>query len=130
MKMRNGFVSNSSSSSFVVFKDALTKQQKDMIYDYQEYVKFFNTIDEKTIELFEYCNDSPWRIEEYDDFIFGETPMDNFSMPDYLEYIKVENKYVDWDDGYIDEPCQSQLDFINRVKVQFRKVKLDNLNSL
>ena len=130
MKIRKGFVSNSSSSSFVVFKDALTKQQKDMIYDYQEYVKFFNTIDEKTIELFDYCIDSPWRIVEYDDFIFGETSMDNFSMMDYLDYIKIENKYVDWNEGYNDEPFQEQLKFISDIKIKFRKNKLDNLNNL
>ena len=31
MKIRNGFVSNSSSSSFVILKDSLTEKQKEKI---------------------------------------------------------------------------------------------------
>ena len=72
MKIRNGFVSNSSSSSFVVFKGLLSDKQRDMILDYQTFVKFFNSIDEKTLELFDYCSTDPWQIVEYDDFILKE----------------------------------------------------------
>ena len=39
MKKRTGFVSNSSSSSFVILKDSLTQEQIDMIFDYQNIVK-------------------------------------------------------------------------------------------
>jgi hypothetical protein len=101
-----------------------------MIYDYQEWVKFFKTIDEKTIELFDYCDSYPWRIVDYDDFIFGETSIDNFSMQDYLDYIKVDDKYVDWDEGYNNVPYSSQIKFISDMKVKFRKNKIDNLNNI
>jgi len=80
MKIRIGFVSNSSSSSFVVFKDSLTKEQQDMILKYQEWVGFFISIDDSVKELLEYYDTDPWRIIEYDEFIFCETSMDNFSI--------------------------------------------------
>lgn len=130
MKIRNGFVSNSSSSSFVILKDSLTDIQKDMIFDYKQYVKCFNTIDEKNIELFEYYDTDTWRIVDYEDFIFGETSMDNFSMQDFLDYIKVDQDVIKWDDGYNDEPYQVQLDFINNLKQKYRKEKLIKLDNI
>ena len=133
MKVRNGFVSNSSSSSFVVLKDALTEKQQDMILDYQEWIKFFLALDsedENLINKFSYYDSDPWRIQVYDDFIFGETSMDNFSMNDYLDYIKVNNDYIEWDEGYNDEPYPAQLAFILRKKQEYRKKKLDKLNNV
>ena len=127
MKIRNGYVSNSSSSSFVVIKDSLTNEQKNMIYDYQYYAEFFKTIDDTCIDKFEYCDTDPWRIVDYNDFIFGETSMDNFSMQDFLDYIKVDPDSIDWNDGYNDEPYQSQLDFVNKLKSKYRKKKLVEL---
>ena len=116
MKIRNGFVSNSSSSSFVVFKDALTSDQKEMIYDYMSYVGFFIQLDENLKELFDYCDSDPWQITEHEDYIFGETSMDNFSMSSYFDYIKLNQKYVCWDEGYNDEPYLSQINFIKKMK--------------
>ena len=47
MKIRNYFVSNSSSSSFVVLKDSLSDKQLDMVLNYQTWVKLFIDIDEE-----------------------------------------------------------------------------------
>jgi hypothetical protein len=106
MKIRNGFVSNSSSSSFVILKDSLSEIQRNMILNYQKEIEFFISKDEednwkdyqeshsgKYIYLaefdihhlrlkyvFDYYDTDPWRIIEYEDCIFGETSMDNFNM--------------------------------------------------
>lgn len=131
MKIRNGFVSNSSSSSFVVLKDALSNNQIDMILNYQYYVEEIlknNDLDEDEKEKFDYCMSDKWQIIEYEDFIFGETSMDNFSMQDYLDYINVDPNMISWDEGYVDKPWNEQLIFVNNMKQKFRKDKLNNIN--
>ena len=129
MKNRNGFVSNSSSSSFVIFKDSLTSNQKNMIYDYISYVEYFIELDENLKEKFEYYDTSPWNIIEHDDYIFGETTMDNFDMLSYFDYIKLDEKYVCWNDGYTDEPYPDQINFIKNMKILFRKEKLEKIKN-
>jgi len=134
MKTRNGFVSNSSSSSFILLRDILSEKQFDMIVDYEEWVKFFIELDqkkgspEKLNDRFSYYDDS-WRIVVNDDYIFGETSMDNFSMYDYFDFIGVDQDFVSWDNGYNDEPYSSQLEFIKKMKVKIRKNKIDKINN-
>lgn len=133
MKIRNGFVSNSSSSSFVLIKDVLNPIQIDMILDYHYYVNEImksETIDESIKNKFEYFDEWLWRITEFDDFLFGTCDMDNFSFSDYLEYINVDEKYIKWDDGYIDNPTQSQIDSINKMKIYIRRDKINNINNI
>ena len=136
MKYRNGFVSNSSSSSFVILKDSISNKQKDMIFNVEQWVDFFIKLDEENDnrdnlkEKFSYYDEDPWRIVEYEDFIFGETSMDNFNIGDFLDYIKVDRNYIKWDDGYNDEPYQAQLDFIKNMKNSYGKDKINKLNDL
>ena len=102
MKIRSGFVSNSSSSSFVIFRDAIPNNQLDMILNIDHWVKIFIEKDKENggvdnlEDKFSYYDSDPWRIVVYDDFIFGETSMDNFSMDEYLNYLKIDNKYICW----------------------------------
>jgi hypothetical protein len=80
MKKRNGFVSNSSSASFIVPKTKLTllEQQALLAYSISE------------------DNTDGWAIEESDDTICGYTSMDNDALDDYLEKIGFDHRKMEW----------------------------------
>ena len=65
MKMRNGFISNSSSSSFILLKKYLTEDQINAIVEYDE------------VDLIKDNGSESWHIKEEDDIIRGSTFMDN-----------------------------------------------------
>ena len=90
MKIRNGFVSNSSSSSFVISKYYLSEFQIRKIKNHISYL----------------VNDGPfspskedeWGIEETEAEIKGFTTMDNFDMYAFLiEEAKVDKGFINWD---------------------------------
>lgn len=91
MKVRRGFVSNSSSSSFVINKRFLSKQQLQKIRNYEEEGKQFG--------LYKGSWDF-WCIEENRDWIIGNTSMDNFDMGIFFEKIDVPLNEVRWGDGF------------------------------
>jgi len=65
MKVRSGFVSNSSSSSFIVRKAYLSEEEIDRITDHTD-------------------ND-PWRILDMGSVLVGYTSLDNFDMRAFIE---------------------------------------------
>jgi hypothetical protein len=86
MRIRQGFVSNSSSCSFIIPKKHLTEQQLDLIRNHQ-------TCGE------EYADTDSWELKESNEFIKGETTMDNFDFPAYLEKIGVKREHIELDDS-------------------------------
>lgn len=84
MKTRSSFVSNSSSSSFIINKKNLTDEQVYKIKNHiQEAIKTPNYS-----ELFDYADkDDAWNIIENEEEIGLSTTMDNFDMEEWLEYI-------------------------------------------
>ena len=90
MKTRSGFVSNSSSSSFAIYKKYLTGEQIEKIRNHAEEAKGMGLYDE------------PWSIHETDLVIGGSTWMDNFDMHQFLREIGVNpdnQEVVEWSDS-------------------------------
>ena len=80
MKHRQGFVSNSSSSSFIVRKDFLSPSQIQLIKNHhlEDVRNLF--MEEEDI----YSSDA-WSITEDDEYLMGDTSMDNFNMHEFCE---------------------------------------------
>lgn len=100
MKIRKDFVTNSSSSSFIIAKKYLDEDQMEAIrchHDLAVKMKMINAQDS-----WQY----PWTIEENDLYILGDVYMDNFSMYSFLQKIGVPMDRVSWDEYKfnIDDP--------------------------
>jgi hypothetical protein len=98
MKIRNGFVSNSSSSSFVVEKKYLTEEQKDLIINHYHYVKEHP----EPFSFSKWLNDyDEWQITETEKVIKGYTILNNFDMDEFFRImIDIPFKAVKFEDDY------------------------------
>ena len=84
MKLRNGFVSNSSSSVFLIDLERLTDEQINLIIDHPAE------------------QGQGWKITIEDKRLIGGTIMDNFDFGEYLASIGVKNGEIEWITSYED----------------------------
>jgi len=93
MKIRKGYVSNSSSASFVIKKKHLTEEQLEAIRDHYNYaVTRFYDLDTA------WCNEGDsWHLKEDEKKIYGETSMNNFDMREFLQAIGVPLEHIGYD---------------------------------
>ena len=90
MKIRSGFVTNSSSSSFMIAKKNLTLDQIEKI---KSHIKVASELNMEYVDPLD-----SWDISETDDKITGFTIMDNFNMYLFLKLIGVDDNDVEWED--------------------------------
>jgi len=91
MKLRLGFVSNSSSASFVLPLKYVSERQRGQIKNH--------SLEGKELG-FKYWDDS-WRLrfDEEGGVVSGDTRMDNFDMYAFLKAIGVDMAHVYWCNG-------------------------------
>ena len=90
MKIRCGFVSNSSSSSFVIKKRNLSQWQIEKIKNHA------------TCGI-KYADTDPWEIIDTEDEIKGRTIMNNFNLYSFMHTkLGISRDYIDIDDCDID----------------------------
>ena len=96
MKLKSDFVTNSSSSSFVIKKKHLTKKQIMMIHDHMEIGKMLADYLDKKMYYgpFSVSMTDQWSIEEYSYQIEFDVFMDNFDMWWFLKEIGVKNEHI------------------------------------
>ena len=116
MKIRSGFISNSSSSSFCIKLSDLTEDQIDDIQDHYRHARRLSRdfVGKKDDELYnqqillrncyrydKYASESDeWEVFEYGDHLCGCTSMTNFDMDEFFNAIKVDTKVVNWHNDY------------------------------
>lgn len=101
MKTRSDYVTNSSSSSFIISKKYLDEEQAEAIKNHRVLAERLG------LDSF----DDPWDIEENDDYITGYTCMDNFDMYEFLEKIEVPSEKVHWDEFEFD--LSDKIEFLD-----------------
>ena len=88
MKIRLGFVGNSSSSSFLIDKAYLSRNMIERIEQHATSPEFMASGNDK---------DDAWAVYEEDDHLRVCTSMDNFDMEDFLiNAVSVPEKALKW----------------------------------
>ena len=113
MKVRRDYVTNSSSSSFVISKKHL---DNDQILAINEHISLGNKLGMYN------CNSyNAWDIDENDEYIGGYTWQDNFSMFDFLDAIGVNSSIVHWGYNIWDDNIPK-----DNIEQHWRKILYEN----
>jgi len=148
MKIRSGFVSNSSSSSFLILKEGLSDEQISSVIEHKKHAdNYFNSNDRLTDEYHENEEDgySPfhqlygfwdidgydvWNIEDHLNYILTENGMDNFDLMSFcidIFNIPKDNIYtVESDMYYYINDVDS---FVKQTITESRKNKLERVKN-
>lgn len=86
MKIRKDFVTNSSSSSFLICKKYLDDKQIDAIRNHSELGERLGLM----------CAEEAWNIKENDMFITGYTCMDNYDIGELFKICGINSQVVTW----------------------------------
>lgn len=131
MKIRSGFVSNSSSSSFIIPLHRINSNQMDMI---QNHISIAKKIDEQLVKdgkkiKYEYYEE--WNLMSDDFSLWCSTSMDNFYLLEFL-YDEVDIKKDDifledggyfWDDTVFEDERYIKMKIDYQRSKKIRKIK-------
>ena len=92
MKIRTGFISNSSSCSFSIMRDGVSVQQYDHLINHIAFSKLKKWHNDN---YYDYNEHDAWNIVLEDNVIKCQTLMDNFNLRDYIvEVLKVPQEAI------------------------------------